>query len=39
MQAEIYESEFDLGLDKAWEHLDATKKMIVQSKKTLKLFD
>ena len=36
---QIYESEFDLGLDKAREHLDVTKKMIVHSKKLLKLSD
>jgi hypothetical protein len=32
-------SKFDLGLDKANEHLDATKKMIEHAKKLLKLSD
>jgi hypothetical protein len=32
-------SEFDLGPDKASEHLDVTKKMIVLAKKLLKLSD
>jgi hypothetical protein len=36
---QIYESEFDLEPDKAREHLDVTKKMIVHSKKLLKLSD